>query len=58
MTIDTFAEAEALVDGFGGRASGSDSERRAARHLAGRLRALGREAELEPFSAWPAWQLA
>jgi hypothetical protein len=58
MTIDTFAEAEALVDGFGARAPGSDSERRAARHLAGRLHALGREAELEPFSAWPAWQLA
>jgi hypothetical protein len=58
MTMDTFAEAEALVDGFGARAPGSDSERRAARHLAGRLRTLGREAELEPFSAWPAWQLA
>jgi Peptidase family M28 len=58
MTIDTFAEAEALVDGFGARAPGSDAERRAARHLAGRLRALGREAELESFSAWPAWQLA
>jgi Peptidase family M28 len=58
MTIDTFAEAEALVDGFGARAPGSDSERRAARHLAGRLRALGREAELEAFSVWPAWPLA
>jgi hypothetical protein len=58
MTMDTFAEAEALVDGFGARAPGSDSERRAARHLAGRLRTLGREAELEPFRAWPAWQLA
>ena len=58
MTIDTFAEAEALVDGFGARAPGSDTERRAARHLAGRLRALGRDAELESFNAWPAWQLA
>lgn len=58
MTIDTFAEAEALVDGFGARAPGSDSERRAARHLAGRLRATGREAELEAFSVWPAWPLA
>jgi Peptidase family M28 len=58
MTTDTFAEAEALVDGFGARAPGSDAERRAARHLAGRLRALGREAELESFNAWPAWQLA
>jgi Peptidase family M28 len=58
MTIDTFAEAEALVDGFGARAAGSDPERRAARHLAGRLHAMGREAELESFSAWPAWPLA
>ena len=58
MRIDTFAEAEALVDGFGARAPGSDTERRAARHLAGRLRALGRHAELESFNAWPAWQLA
>ena len=58
MTIDTFAEAEALVDGFGARAAGSDSERRAARHLAARLRALGRDAELETFSVWPAWPLA
>jgi hypothetical protein len=58
MTIDTFAEAEALVDGFGARAPGSDAERRAARQLAGRLRSLGRDAELESFSAWPAWQLA
>jgi hypothetical protein len=58
MTIDTFAEAEALVDGFGARAPGSDAERRAARHLAGRLRGLGREAELEPFRSCPAWQLA
>ena len=58
MTIDTFAEAEALVDGFGARAPGSDAERRAARHLAGRLRGLGREAELESFRSCPAWQLA
>jgi Peptidase family M28 len=58
MTVDTFAEAEALVDGFGPRGPGSDAERRAALHLAGRLRELGREAELESFSAWPAWALA
>ncbi len=58
MTIDTFAEAEALVDGFGARGPGSDSERRAAHHLAGRLHALGREARLESFGAWPSWPLA
>ena len=37
--IDTFAEAEALVDGVGPRPPGSDAERRAARHLAERLEA-------------------
>jgi Peptidase family M28 len=56
--IDVFAEAEALVDGFGPRPPGSDAERRAAAHLAERLRALGRPAELEPFSVWPGWPLA
>ena len=58
MTIDTFAEAEALVDGFGPRGAGTDAERRAASYLGGRLRDLGREVELEPFSAWPRWPLA
>jgi hypothetical protein len=58
MTIDTFAEAEALVDGFGPPGAGSDAERRAASYLGGRLRDLGREVELEPFSAWPRWPLA
>jgi hypothetical protein len=53
--IDAFAEAEALVDEFGPRAPGSDSERRAARHLAGRLEGLGREVEIESFSVWPGW---
>src|SRR5215217_3146384 len=55
MTIDTFAEAEALVDGLGPRPAGSDAERRAARHLAGRLEGLGREVVVEPFAVWPAW---
>jgi hypothetical protein len=53
--IDTFAEAEALVDEFGPRPAGSDAERRAARHLARRLEELGREVDTEGFSVWPAW---
>src|SRR3954452_9325885 len=53
--IDAFAEAEALVDEFGARPPGSDAERRAAQHLAGRLEALGREVHLEGFSVWPQW---
>jgi len=56
--IDTFAEAEALVDGVGPRPPGSDAERRAARHLAERLEGLGREVVVEPFSVWPAWSVA
>jgi hypothetical protein len=55
MTIDAFAEAETLVDEFGPRAPGSDSERRAAKHLAARLEELGREADVETFPVWPAW---
>ena len=55
--IDTFAEAEALVDGVGPRPPGSDAERRAARHLAERLEGLGREVVVEPFSVWPAWSV-
>jgi hypothetical protein len=53
--IDAFAEAEALVDEFGPRPPGSDAERRAAQHLAGRLQELGREVDMEGFSVWPAW---
>jgi hypothetical protein len=55
MTIDAFAEAEALVDEFGPRPPGSDAERRAAQHLAGRLQELGREVHMEGFSVWPQW---
>ena len=55
--IDAFAEAEALVDEFGARPPGSDAERRAAQHLAGRLEELGREAHLEGFSVWPQWAI-
>jgi hypothetical protein len=53
--IDTFAEAEALVDGVGPRPAGSDAERRAARQLGDRLEGLGREVVVEPFVVWPAW---
>jgi hypothetical protein len=53
--LDTFAEAEALIDEIGPRPAGSDAERRAARHLAGRLEGLGREVVVEPFPVWPAW---
>ena len=55
--VDSFAEAEALVDGVGPRAPGSDAERRAAQHLAERLERLGREVLIEPFSVWPAWSV-
>lgn len=55
--MDTFAEAEALVDEVGPRPAGSDAERRAAQHLVGRLEGLGREATVEPFAVWPAWPL-
>jgi hypothetical protein len=53
--MDAFAEAEALVDGFGPRPPGSDAERRAGQHLCRRLEELGREAHTEAFSVWPAW---
>lgn len=46
------AEIEALV-AFHGRGPGTDAERRAAEHLAGRLRALGRDAAVEPVAVWP-----
>ena len=55
--VDAFAEAEALVDDIGPRPAGSDAERRAARHLAGRLEGLGREVAVEPFAVWPGWPL-
>ena len=57
MTVDPFAEAEALVDGFGPRPPGSDAEQAAAEHLAERLETLGRGADVETFAVWPAWPL-
>lgn len=49
-------EIEALVD-LGARGPGSDAERRAAGHLEGRLRALGRQVDVEPIEVRPAHQL-
>ena len=42
---------------FEGRGPGTDAERRAANMLAGRLRATGRRAEIEPFFAHPEYAL-
>lgn len=50
-------EIEGLV-AFEGRVAGTDSERRAAEHLASRLRELGREADVEPISVHPNHALA
>jgi hypothetical protein len=50
--IAPLREVEALV-AFEGRIAGTDPERRAAVHLADRLRSLNREAEVQPISVWP-----
>jgi hypothetical protein len=55
--IDPLKEIDALVE-FDGRWPGTDAERRAATHLVARLRALGREAELEPTRVRPGYPLA
>jgi hypothetical protein len=52
MAIDAMQEIEALV-AFEGRWPGTDAERRAAGHLEERLRALGRDADVEPTSIFP-----
>jgi hypothetical protein len=54
--MDAFSEIEALV-AFEGRWAGTEGERRAAEHLAARLRALGRQAELEPAEVRPDYPL-
>jgi Peptidase family M28 len=54
--VDPLPEIEALV-AHHARAPGSDAERRAARHLAERLRELGREVRTEPIAIWPRWPL-
>lgn len=45
---------DALAE-FRGRAAGTDAERRAAVHLAERLRQMGRQAVVEPISIHPNW---
>jgi Peptidase family M28 len=55
--IDARAEIEALV-AHRGRAAGSDAERRAAGHLAGRLEALGRVVRIEPTRVRPWFAVA
>jgi hypothetical protein len=42
---------------FEGRGPGTDAERRAANMLAGRLKAIGRRAEIEPFFAHPEYAI-
>ncbi|HEY6653348.1 MAG TPA: M20/M25/M40 family metallo-hydrolase [Solirubrobacterales bacterium] len=42
---------------FEGRGPGTDAERRAAHALAGRLRAIGRRADIEPFFSHPQYAL-
>lgn len=54
--MDPVAELEGLV-AFEGRAPGTDAERRAAQHLARRLRESGREAEVESIEVRPSWPL-
>lgn len=55
--MDTRTETEELV-GFTGRGPGTDAERRASQHLVRRLRALGREADVEATWIRPGWPLA
>jgi hypothetical protein len=50
--MDAMREIEDLV-AFEGRWPGTDAERRAARHLAGRLRSLGRAGDVEPIAIHP-----
>ena len=52
MTVEPMEDIEGLVS-FDGRWPGTDAERRAAQHLEQRLRALGRNADVEPTSVHP-----
>ena len=54
--MDALTEIEALV-AYEGRWAGTEGERRAAEHLAARLRSLGRRAELEPAVVRPDYPL-
>jgi hypothetical protein len=55
--VDVRREIEELV-AIGRRGPGTDAERRAARHLEGRLRDLGRAAAVEHVDAWPNWPIS
>jgi len=52
MTVEPMEDIEGLVS-FEERWPGTDAERRAAQHLEQRLRALGRDADIEPTSVHP-----
>lgn len=54
--MDHGDEIDALV-AIAPRSAGSDSERRAARHLQKRLQERGRDAEIEPIRIRPSWGL-
>ncbi len=54
--VDPLLEIEDLV-GFEGRWPGTDAERRASVHLAGRLESLGRESSVEPTRVSPNYAL-
>jgi hypothetical protein len=54
--IDAMEEIEALV-AYDGRWAGTEGERRAAEHLAARLRSLGRDVEVEPAVVRPDYPL-
>ena len=55
--VELRPEIEALT-AFEARRPGSDSERRAAEHLAERLREGGRDVEVESADTWPGWPVA
>jgi hypothetical protein len=55
--IEPVREIDDLVE-FDRRWAGTDAERRAARHMAERLRSLGRDAEIEPTRVRPGYPLA
>jgi hypothetical protein len=54
--MEALAEIEALV-AIENRWAGTEGERRAAEHVAARLRSLGHEAELEPAVVRPDYRL-
>jgi Predicted aminopeptidases len=57
--VDSAGRIELIRDlcSFQGRGPGTDAERRAANMLAGRLRGIGRRAQIEPFFAHPEYAI-